>query len=636
MLAAFIRRFSLPLLAKDLVETANRRRTYVMRVIYAALLYGFSLLAYVEDTNALRQSAIDLLGSGRSVLLPAILLQFAGICLFMPALSVGAITVEKERNTLTLLFLTRLGPWTIVFEKYLARVVNMLSYLLISLPLFGLAYSLGGITQLEIWAGIWMLILMTAQVGAIAIACSAYFHSTTAAFIWTYIIGAGLYLFPAILAECLGWRLTDDVLNALTQVCNVLASKVHGVIASLVQPALIAVGCDPLEVPNWFAFQPIDLVYGEDASLWTCPLNVFVSTVDTSRMGTGAAYWHVAVRTPPILVTIGFHLLLARYWLVRRAAATGGNRIMAILKWVDQFFHRINQNRFTQGKVLIQDTQPLPEDHPIAWRETKKRAFGTVRYLVRFLLLIEFPTAVLCLLVVLLSDGRFSRHNRSEVLAVLSMLLWGLSTLFLISKAATVLPSERLRETFDVLLSTPMSMREIVRQKYAGVSRLIWVLSIPLATVVAAHATFIQSTSQDLWNGENWVWYLIGMGGATLIYPRMIAWLSILVGLLVKSQTKAIFITLSILLIWIVAPIACLAVWDEILGMRLVVDEPIFTMMFSQSPAFLIFITETAEEPGAIIVAVLTSLFQYGVITYCLRAACLGSAARLLGRPETR
>ncbi|WP_230685503.1 hypothetical protein, partial [Streptococcus pneumoniae] len=76
----------------------------------------------------------------------------------MPAMSVGAITLEKEKNTLTLLFLTRLGPWTILFEKYLARVVNMASYLLITLPLFGIAYSLGGVTQLELWSALWTLL----------------------------------------------------------------------------------------------------------------------------------------------------------------------------------------------------------------------------------------------------------------------------------------------------------------------------------------------------------------------------------------------------------------------------------------------------------------------------------------------
>lgn len=636
MLAALIRRFSLPLLAKDLVETANRRRTYILRVVYAILLYGFTFLAYLEETGALRQSAIDLLGSGKSVLIPAVLLQFAGICLFMPALSVGAITVEKERNTLTLLFLTRLGPWTILFEKYLARVVNMLSYLMISLPLFGLAYSLGGVTQLEIWAGVLMLVLMVAQVGAISIACSAFFHSTTAAFIWTYLIGTGLYLIPPIVSECLGYRLTTELFTALSQYVNAVALPLYGMVAAGTQQVLGALGFNPLEVQGWFNFVPIDLRYQSDPWVWTCALNVFVGSISPGGPGPQTAYWHLAVRSLPILVIIGIQLLMARYWLVRRAAASGGNRVMAILKWVDQFFHRINQNRFTQGKVLIQDTQTLPEDQPIAWRETKKRAFGTARYLVRFLVLIEFPTAVLCLLVVTLSGGSYRYNNRSEVLASMSMLLWILSILFLISKAATVLPSERLRETFDVLLSTPMSMREIVRQKFAGVRRLIWVLSVPLLTAVASHASFIQTSNTEWTDGRSWIWYALGMCGAVWIYPRMIAWMSILVGLKVKSQSKAIFITLAILLTWIVAPIVFMVILDEFAHFRLDDDNPLAMIGCCQSPAMLIFFLETAVEPDGILLVIVTSLIEYGLILVCLREICLSSAARILGRPETR
>lgn len=631
MFAALIRRFSLPLLAKDLVETANRRRTYVLRVIYALLLYFFSFLFYVEETNALSQSGIDLLGTGKNVLLPAVLLQFVGICLFMPALSTGAITVEKERNTLTLLFLTRLGPWTILFEKYLARVVNMLGYLLISLPLLGLAYSLGGISQIEIWAGIGSLFLMAAQVGAISVACSAFFHSTTAAFIWTYILGTILYFFPQILLGGVGYQVSYQAFSWLEIVINGMANQIHQIIVPWFLSAASVLGVDPLELQGSMRFVPIQLANNSDRELWTCPLNLFVGTA-----GPGIAYWHLLVRSLPILATIAINLLLARYWLVRRAVATGGSKVMATLRWVDQFFHRLNQNRFTKGRVLIQDSQQLPVGEPIEWRETRKRAFGTVRYLVRCLLLIEFPTAFFCILVITLSVNHSGYNNRSETLAILSMILWVLVTLFLISKAATVLPSERLRETFDVLLSTPISTREIIRQKYAGVRRLIWILTIPLLTVILAHIAFIETSKRPWWDSQGLGWYFIGMVGATLIYPRMIAWLSMLIGLLVKSQTKAIFITLAIMLAWIVVPIVCLFIWDEIMDMPLRIGNPLATIAFSQSPAFLIVLTETGEERNAIILTIVVSLIQYGAITVCLREICLGAAAHLLGRPETR
>jgi ABC-type transport system involved in multi-copper enzyme maturation permease subunit len=635
MLSALIRRLSLPLLAKDLVETANRKRTYVLRVVYALLLYCAALLIYVEETNAFQKTTFELLGSGKQLMTITIALQCAGICLFMPALSVGAITNEKEKNTLTLLFLTRLGPWTILFEKYLARVVNMLSYLLISLPLLGIAYCMGGVTQLELWSGIWMLCVFAAQVGAISIACSAFFHSTAAAFIWTYLLGAGLYLVPIFLIEGVGYnQYTDGIAAAYETTLNGSAMPIHVAVTQTLGPALISLGYSPIEVGEFQTFRPITIHRDTDLGLLFMPLNIQGSTFWSSSPG-GPAFWHVLVRSIPIGLTILIQMVLARRWLVSRAASTGGSRVMAILKGLDGLFHRLNQNRWTQGRVLVNDSEILPDEKPIAWRETRKRAFGTFRYLVRMLLLIEVPTLTVCLLFLSLSQYRNSYWNRSEVMIFMSIILWILSLLFLVSKAATVLPSERLRETFDVLLSTPLSTREIVQQKYAGVNRLIWVLSIPLVTVALTHAIWIEAKGNQWWGHDGVGWYLLGSLGAVFVLMRMVAWLSMLLGLAVKSQTKAIFATLAILVGWCVMPIVCLFIWDELLGVRLEWNSSLTHLAFAQSPAVWIAAVEVGEFRNGTGTIVICSLIEYGAIAIALREICLGAAAAMLGRPET-
>jgi ABC-type transport system involved in multi-copper enzyme maturation permease subunit len=319
MLTALIRRLSLPLLAKDLVETANRKRTYVLRVVYALLLYGAALLIYIENTNAFQKTTFELLGTGQQLMTITIALQCAGICLFMPALSVGAITNEKEKNTLTLLFLTRLGPWTILFEKYLARVVNMLSYLLISLPLLGIAYCMGGVTQLELWSGIWMLCVFTAQVGAISIACSAFFHSTAAAFIWTYLLGAGLYLIPIFLVEGVGYnQYTRAIAAAYEATINDSVMPIHDVVTQTLGPALSHLDYNPTDVSEFQTFRPITVHNDTDLGLMFMPINIQGSTFWSSSPS-GPAFWHVLVRTIPIAFTIMVNLVLARRWLVSRA-----------------------------------------------------------------------------------------------------------------------------------------------------------------------------------------------------------------------------------------------------------------------------------------------------------------------------
>ncbi len=636
MLSALIRRLSLPLLAKDLVETANRRRTYVLRMVYALLLYGAALFIYISETDALRKTTFELLGTGSTLLAITFSLQCLGICLFMPALSVGAITTEKEKNTLTLLFLTRLGPWTILFEKYLARVVHMVSYLLISLQLFGLAYSMGGVTQLELWSAIWTLVVFAFQVGAISIACSAFFHSTAAAFIWTYLMGAGLYLLPVLFNEMFGGYQTFSPLASLYEgQINSAVQPVHGWLMAVSAPVLELLQYSPAEVADFQTFRPLSLHHDTDFGILFFPLNIQGSTFWSSAPG-GPAFWHVLFRTIPVAFSTLVSLLLARRWLVSRAVASGGSRVMAILKGLDGFFHRINQNRWTQGRVLIRDSESLPYSEPIAWRETKKRAFGTFRYLVRMLLLIELPTLFVCLFFLIVTAyGRNSYMTRSEVMVGMSIILWILSLLFLVSKAATVLPSERLRETFDVLLSTPLKTREIVQQKFAGVKRLIWVLSIPLVTVALTHAIWIEASGKPWWVDEGVGWYLLGSLGAILIYLRMVAWLSMLLGLALKSQTKAIFATLAILVGWCVIPPVLLVIWVEVTGSRPQHDSVLVPLFLVQSPAFLIAAVETAEFDNNIGLMVMCSIMEYLAITIALREICLSAAAAMLGRPET-
>ncbi len=635
MLTALIQRFSLPLLAKDLVETANRRRTYVLRVVYALLLYTAALFIYISETNALQKTTFELLGTGSTLLNITFGLQCAGICLFMPALSVGAITNEKEKNTLTLLFLTRLGPWTILFEKYLARVVHMVSYLLISLPLFGLAYSMGGVTQLELWSAIWTLVVFALQVGAISIACSAFFHSTAAAFIWTYLVGAGLYLLPVVFLELGGGYQTFSPIASLYEgPINNSVQPVHRWLMSLAEPVLELLQYNPADIAELQTFRPISIHHDTDLGILFFPLNIQGSTFWSPSSG-GPALWHVLFRTLPVALSTLVSLVLARRWLVSRAVASGGSRVMLILKGIDGFFHRLNQNRWTQGRVLINDSESLPYSDPIAWRETKKRAFGTFRYLLRMLLLIEVPTLVICLVFITTAYNRNSYWNRSEIMVGLSIILWILSLLFLVSKAATVLPSERLRETFDVLLSTPIKSREIVQQKFAGVNRLIWVLSIPLMTVALSHAIWIEASGKLWWGDDGVGWYLLGSLGAILIYLRMVAWLSMLLGLALKSQTKAIFATLTILVVWCVLSPGLLVIWMEISGQSLNRFDLLGHLFIAQSPAFLIAAVETAEFDNQTVLMVVSSLIEYTVITIALREICLSAAAAMLGRPET-
>ena len=62
-----IANFGLPLLAKELIEQAARKRTYVVRVVYATLLFVTAFLFFYETLKVGAASPLAVLGRGRGI-----------------------------------------------------------------------------------------------------------------------------------------------------------------------------------------------------------------------------------------------------------------------------------------------------------------------------------------------------------------------------------------------------------------------------------------------------------------------------------------------------------------------------------------------------------------------------------------
>ena len=209
------RSLGLPLLSKELIEQSARRRTYIIRTVYAVLFFGFALMIFWGEIYDNVDTPFELLGQGREMFMILVVLQIFGVALFTPALTCGTISSEKERNTIGLLFLTKLGPTTILLEKYLGRLFLMGTYLLISLPLFGFCYALGGLEQKQVWFGFYGLGIFVCQLAALGLLCSTYFRTTVSAFIATYLIGIAMLFGPIFLFEMLPRQIGRELAQPL-------------------------------------------------------------------------------------------------------------------------------------------------------------------------------------------------------------------------------------------------------------------------------------------------------------------------------------------------------------------------------------------------------------------------------------
>ena len=86
--------FGLPLLTKDLIEQAAHRRTYILRVVYAAVLYGAALWIYADISGGGSQAEVLSRGQGRQMFQTLVAVQLAAVSILLPAISSGAITSE--------------------------------------------------------------------------------------------------------------------------------------------------------------------------------------------------------------------------------------------------------------------------------------------------------------------------------------------------------------------------------------------------------------------------------------------------------------------------------------------------------------------------------------------------------------
>ncbi len=611
----------LPLLTRELIEQSARRRTYWLRALYACLFYvAAGFFWYDSYSYRIQGGPLNVLGTGRNLFEVVLGLQFAGIYMFLPAMTCGVLTSEKERNTMSLLLLTRLGPWKIVVEKLLSRLVPMLFFLLLSVPLIVFSYSLGGLSQGMLWGGLWVLALTAFQVAALALFCSAYCRTTAAAFISTYVVGFVLIFFMVITEDGLDLIPWSDMFEFCID-----AIVGPGTMQSLQSTGVIR---HKEELTGMF-FGPILAL---DFNMWL----------------TSSSIWTWIIRTTPLFLSGWLFLVLARVFVVRRAFVPPQNRVLSLFRAFDRAMKDLN-DRYGRGIVVVKGAQALPAFAPVAWRETSKTTLGSFRYLLRLLIVVEAPIVLFTSLIIAVDAD-------TEPITFMVSVFWILAALLVTVKSASIIPSERSRETLDVLLTTPMSARDIVRQKLRGVWRLALVLFFAYATLIAAQILLKSIFATDDFYGSRMrlreypysfgysVWFerltLYGVCSllAFVVYIPLIAYLSLFVGLCLRTQTRAIMGSIVLIAAWCTAPLLLPlflfefffppGYWEP--------DSPVY-FLFLFSPATVIALNEyddlheIARMPWP---AMIINFTFYTAVALLLRRICLHGAARLLKRNE--
>lgn len=501
----------LPLLRRELTELSARKRTYVIRFFGAILLLGWvvSVMHNIIQSTVggiagfpAAQRAQAMLGMGGQVIQSIVPSLFHCVQILMPAIVCGSIAMEKERNTLGTLFVTRLSPLTIVLEKFGSRLIPMFTFLLLTFPLLAFTYSLGGVDKQFVFTAAWLLILECMCYAAVGLLCSAWFGTTVSAFIGSYVV-CGVFV---IITQVIRFRFFSPF--CIWELVFSRYTEVNG----------------PM-----FAWKDTVADYAALDPEW--------------GLLTGCLWLSV-----PSLLFVAGCLGLTRVLLFRRAFVGQSSFILRLFRRIDKFFNDLN-NRTTGGVVLLQDKESLPAFDPVAWRERTKKSLGKARYLIRILVLLEGPVLFLCLLSITMTAD-----SNTDGLRVLLGVVWGLALLVIMVKASTVVSAERSRETLDALLSTPISSSQLLREKVQGMRRMMVILATPILTVHLTLVIMYASVGGGFLGGAqslNLILYFISATLATATLMHTVAWLSVLAGLRSTTQAKSVAFAVMLIGTWV-------------------------------------------------------------------------------------
>ena len=178
-------------------ETTVRSRSIRMPLIIfafnsilamTALLNMYQTVAQVRSSSTIQYSTfLDLYGFVAT-------LEFLLLMFIMPALTSGSISGERERQTLELLFTTKMSPSDIIMGKLFSAVEQLLVLVVSSLPIVLLTFVYGSVDFRDLGLLFICFIIVAFYAGGIGILFSALLRRSTFSNVCTY----GVLLFIVV------------------------------------------------------------------------------------------------------------------------------------------------------------------------------------------------------------------------------------------------------------------------------------------------------------------------------------------------------------------------------------------------------------------------------------------------------
>ncbi len=161
------------------------KRAFIVLTIYLVLLAGFAgmveILVEQSFSTGFGGSAVFASSAiGQGIFAALLMLMTLQVVFLAPSSTSGAISLEREKQTLELLIATPISSLAIVVGKLLSALVWVFLLIAASIPLMAVVFVFGGIGPETVLSGYAVLIATALGLGSFGLACSSLVKRTTA------------------------------------------------------------------------------------------------------------------------------------------------------------------------------------------------------------------------------------------------------------------------------------------------------------------------------------------------------------------------------------------------------------------------------------------------------------------------
>lgn len=183
-----------PICKKEMKSAVRDVKIPVIITICSSLLALVALLNMYLNVAQVKMTAEIQYRSFLEIYMFVTVIEFLMLVFLMPALTSGAISGERERQTLDIMMTTMVSKWDIISGKLLSSLMIMFLVIVSTFPVVSLVFVYGGIGGADIISVMVCYITSALLTGGIGIFCSSLFKRSIVSTVVTYSITAVVFI----------------------------------------------------------------------------------------------------------------------------------------------------------------------------------------------------------------------------------------------------------------------------------------------------------------------------------------------------------------------------------------------------------------------------------------------------------